>query len=128
MGYKILIAEDEDDIRAITEMSLEEINDLKITACTSGKEAIEKAAEAKPDLILLDVMMPEMDGPTTLKELRKIEATGSVPVIFMTAKVQPDELEEYRDLGAIDIIKKPFDPLTLADKLKEIWEKHYAGR
>jgi CheY-like chemotaxis protein len=76
-----------------------------------------------PDLLLLDVMMPEMDGPTTLKALRQIPGTLPTPVIFMTAKVQPAEVEELRTLGALDVIAKPFDPMTLADQIKKIWNE-----
>ena len=80
-----------------------------------------------PDLILLDVMMPGLSGPSTLERLRADPATAAVPVIFMTAKVQPHEIAEYKTLGALDVIPKPFDPVTLADTVKSIWSRARAG-
>ena len=92
---------------------------------TTGGEALDKADEFAPDLILLDVMMPGMDGPSTLETLRKLEQTQETPVIFMTAKTQSHEIERFRNLGALDVITKPFDPMTLADVIKGIWAKHH---
>ncbi|RKZ63804.1 MAG: hypothetical protein DRR08_02480 [Candidatus Parabeggiatoa sp. nov. 2] len=122
----ILYVEDEEDIRTIVQFALENLGGYTLKVCRSGQEAIEAASQLTPDLMLFDVMMPKMDGPTTLKILReKYSAFENIPVIFMTAKVQPQEVEEYKRLGAIDVITKPFDPMTLADTLKKIWENHY---
>ena len=85
--------------------------------------AIDKASGFAPQMILIDVMMPGMDGPTTLAQLRRLEATATIPAVFLTAKVQPCEVAEYLDLGAVDVIAKPFDPMTLADQVRAIWEK-----
>jgi CheY-like chemotaxis protein len=79
------------------------------------------AATAAPDLLLLDVMMPGLDGPSTLAALRMIEATAATPVIFMTAKVQAGEIAYYRSLGALDVIPKPFDPMELSEQIRRIW-------
>lgn len=120
---RILYVEDDPDIQAIAMMVLESIHGFTMEACSSGAEALAKAVPFKPDLILLDVMMPGMDGPETLKSLRKFPELADVPVIFMTAKVQPQEVQGYLNLGALGVIAKPFDPMTLAQQLASIWEK-----
>ena len=104
---RILYVEDEADIQEVTEATLEVMGDFTVEACSSGQEALDKAAGFAPELILLDVMMPGMDGPTTFSELRKIDATSKTPVIFMTAKVQSHEAETYVELGDIGVIRKP---------------------
>jgi len=119
---KILYVEDEPDIQEIAFEAMTALGGFEITACSDGKSAIEAAEKFIPDLILLDVMMPGLDGPGTLQELRKIKNTENVPVIFMTAKVQSHEIAEYKKMGALDVIKKPFDPMKLADNIKEIWQ------
>lgn len=123
----ILYAEDEADIREIAKISLEDLGGFSVIYCTNGREALEKAKTARPDLILLDVMMPEMDGPTTLRELRQLPYYKDIPAIFMTAKIQPEELAKYKLYGAIDTIAKPFDPMTLAQAIKAIWERQLAS-
>ena len=120
---RILYVEDEADIQTIAVTVLEAIGGFAIVACTSGKQAIEAAPGADADLILVDVMMPGMDGPTTLKALRGVPQTASTPVIFMTAKVQASEIEHFRSLGALDVIPKPFDPMTLSEQIGEIWRR-----
>ena len=116
---KLLYVEDEADIREIAEFALED-EGFDIVFCESGEQALEKAVDFKPDVILLDVMMPGMDGPTTLKELRGFPELIGTPVIFLTAKVQPNEIKEYLALGAIDVIAKPFDPMALAGTIRNI--------
>ena len=123
----ILMVEDEPDIQTVARLALETVGAFSVQICGSGREAIDKAPHLQPDLILLDVMMPGMDGPTTLKELKKIQALENTPIIFMSAKVQPQEILEYKALGAIDVIAKPFDPLHLSDHVREIWNRHHAG-
>ena len=120
---RILYVEDEQDIQEITKLALEELGGFTVEVCNSGKEAIEKAPEYHPDLILLDVMMPEMDGPSTLAALRDLPSTAQTPVIFMTAKTQSYEIDRFKALGAIDVIKKPFDPMALVDQLRTAYEK-----
>lgn len=118
---KILYVEDEADIQAIAKIALENVGGFNLKICSSGQEAIEHGPAFKPDLILLDVMMPGMDGPTTLDELRKLPELQSTPVMFMTAKVQPQEIEHFKSLGAVEVIAKPFDPMKLADTIKRAW-------
>lgn len=116
---RVLYAEDEPDIREMVEFALED-EGFELNVCTSGTDALEKVRDYRPDLILLDVMMPGMDGPTTLTRLREMPHLADVPAIFMTAKVQPAEIAHYRSLGAIDIIVKPFDAMELAGQLRAI--------
>lgn len=125
---RILYVEDDPDIQAITMMVLETINNFTLEACSGGREALDKAVAFQPDLILLDVMMPGMDGPETLKGLRNFPELAQTPVVFMTAKVQPQEVKGYLDLGAVGVIAKPFDPMTLAQELRDIWAQHQRGR
>lgn len=117
---KILYVEDEADIQTIAKIALEDVGGFELEICSSGEEALQKAEAFGPDVILLDVMMPGLDGPQTLKALRKIVSLESVPVIFMTAKVQPQEVEHLKSVGAIDVIAKPFDPMILAQTIREI--------
>lgn len=123
---RILYVEDEPDIQAVARIALETVGGFTLTICGSGKEALANAAAFAPDLLLLDVMMPGMDGVTTLQELRKQSAMSATPVMFMTAKVQPQEIAQLMSLGALDVIPKPFDPMTLADQIRRLWIKHLA--
>lgn len=120
---KILYVEDEPDIQMIARVALENVGGFELCVCSSGTEALEKAASFAPDLLLLDVMMPGMDGPTTLAELRKIPALSKTPVMFMTAKVQPQEIEFLKSLNVADVIAKPFDPMALASNIRDSWTK-----
>lgn len=120
---KILYVEDEPDIQTIARIALEDVGGFELRVCDSGAEALEVVDEYRPDLLILDVMMPGMDGPTTLVELRKQPALADTPALFMTAKVQPQELEQLRAQGALEVITKPFDPMTLAETIREIWHK-----
>ena len=120
---RLLYVEDEKDIREVAEFALED-EGFDIEFCESGVQALEKAGDFAPDVILLDVMMPEMDGPTTLKNLRMIPGLDQTPVIFLTAKVQPGEMQNYIALGAVDVIPKPFDPMALADQIREIVKRN----
>lgn len=122
----VLYVEDEADIRSVTEFALED-EGFELMPCSSGKEALEKVATMTPDLILLDVMMPGMDGPTTLKTLRELPHLVATPAIFMTAKVQPAEVAEYKALGALGVISKPFDPMQLADEIRSLFESRNDG-
>jgi two-component system, OmpR family, response regulator len=122
---RILLTEDEPDIQLIAKFALEHIGKYTIALCSSGKEALAQVVSFKPDLIILDVMMPVMDGPTTLKALRQLPQSANTPIVFMTAKVQPDEISDYRTLGAIAVINKPFDAMKLSAKIQAIWEKYH---
>ena len=119
----ILYVEDEPDIQRVVTLALEAVAGMRVIACSSGADAIVRSAEADIDLILLDVMMPNMDGPTTLARLRALPVFAHTPVVFMTAKAQPAEVAHFKALGAIDVIAKPFDPMTLATALKAIWAR-----
>ena len=120
---RILYVEDEANIRTIAVTVLEAVGGFEVVACSSGKEALAAAPGANADLILLDVMMPEMDGPATLAALRAIPQTAQTPAIFMTAKVQQSEILHYKSMGALEVIAKPFDPMTLSAQIVEIWQK-----
>jgi CheY-like chemotaxis protein len=117
-GTRILHVDDEADIREVVDISLSLNPDFEVRACSSGAEAVVAAAEWAPRLILLDVMMPGMDGPTTLKHLRENPRTSAIPVVFMTARAQPKELEHFIALGAQGVISKPFDPMMLAGQVQ----------
>ncbi|MEO7221257.1 MAG: response regulator [Devosia sp.] len=111
---KVLYVDDDPDIREIATMSLELDPDIAVRSESSGREALVTAQDWLPDAILLDVMMPEMDGPTTFRHLRQYPATNSIPVIFITARAQSHEVTGYIAMGAVGVITKPFDPMTLA--------------
>jgi CheY-like chemotaxis protein len=119
---RVLYVEDEADIRTVAKLALETIGGFTVLTCASGEEALRAVEDFRPDIVLLDVMMPGMDGPSVLRALRERPALADVPVAFMTAKVQPAEIEHFRSLGARDVIAKPFDPMTLADHVRSIWE------
>ncbi|MBI3563484.1 MAG: response regulator [Gammaproteobacteria bacterium] len=123
---RILYVEDEPDIQAVARIALETVGGFTLEVCGSGKEALAKAPGFKPDLLLLDVMMPGMDGVSTLQAMRQLSNMREIPVMFMTAKVQPQEIAQLLALGALDVIPKPFDPMTLAHQLKQLWNKHLA--
>jgi CheY-like chemotaxis protein len=120
---RILYVEDEPDIQAVAKLALEAIGGFTVEICSSGQEALDKAPTWEPQLILMDVMMPGMDGPSTLGKMREIPSLSATPVIFMTAKVQPAEVLEYKALGALDVIPKPFDPMTLAASVSAVWAR-----
>lgn len=115
---RALHVDDEPDIREVVELSLGLDPDFETRSCGSGQEALAVAADWPPDVILLDVMMPVMDGPTTLARLRNNEQTATIPVVFMTARAQSSEIVVFRSLGAAGVISKPFDPMTLAASVR----------
>ncbi|MEQ8379162.1 response regulator [Parvibaculum sp.] len=116
---RILYVDDEPDIRDIAMMALELDPEIEARSCSSGMEALAEAAMWKPDLILLDVMMPEMDGPETLRRLRENEKTNGIPVVFITARTQVAEVQRFLGLGARGVIAKPFDPMELAGEARK---------
>tara|TARA_R110001583_G_scaffold43470_1_gene138325 strand:+ start:14100 stop:14489 length:390 start_codon:yes stop_codon:yes gene_type:complete len=123
MLERILYAEDNDDIQQIAIIALETLGGFTLKICNDGLEALAAIEGFSPQLLLLDVMMPNMDGPKALAKIREIEAFKNTPAIFMTAKVQPEEVSIYLDMGAVGVIAKPFDPITLADQIRDIWGK-----
>jgi CheY-like chemotaxis protein len=119
----VLYVEDDDGIRMIGEMALADVGGMRVRACASGDEALAAVQSFHPDLLVLDVMMPGMDGPATLKALRALPDVAAVPAVFMTAKIMPHEVEGLKKLGAIEVVPKPFDPMTIAETLRDIWRR-----
>jgi len=119
---RILYAEDEADIQQIASLALEVVGGFTLKTCNSGVEALAEIESFEPQLLLFDVMMPDLDGPGALAIIRDLDAFKATPAIFMTAKVQPEEVQRYLAMGAIDVIAKPFDPMTLASQIQTIWE------
>jgi len=124
---RVLYVEDDEDIRAVVTVALEVVGGLTVRVCASGEQAVEEAAGFAPDMIVLDVMMPGMDGPRTLQELRRQATLAAVPFVFVTAKVHPEEIARFRSLGASDVVAKPFDPMQLAAQLRAIWMNRDGG-
>ena len=120
---KILIIDDEDDIRKIARLGLGRVGKMDVVDASSGSEGVQKAIDEKPDAILLDVMMPGMDGPATLAALRNNPATAGIPIVFLTAKAMASEIERLKGLGAMGVLTKPFDPMALAAQVRAVLEK-----
>ncbi len=116
----VLLVDDDRDIRAIAQICLEEVGGLSTSVAAGGREAIRAARSGLPDVILLDMTMPELDGLGTLELLLADPTTADIPVIFMTARVQARDLSRYIDAGAVGVIAKPFDPMTIADEVRAI--------
>jgi len=123
---RILHVDDDEDIRSIADIALKLVGQFDLLQCASGKKATEKAEVFRPDLFLLDYMMPEMDGEQTFRELRSLPGLGRVPVVFMTARVDNEFANRLRRDGALDVIAKPFDPMDLANQLRALWQ-NYTG-
>ena len=119
MARKILVIDDEDDIREVAALSLETVAGWEVILASSGAQGVARAVEQRPDAILLDVMMPGMDGPSTFRELRKNPATAGIPVLLLTAKVRGTDQRRFADLGVEAVLFKPFDPLTLSTQIAE---------
>ena len=120
MSKKILIIDDEDDIREVAALSLETVAGCEVIVANNGAAGVERAKLDRPDAILLDVMMPGMDGPTTFRELQKSPVTASIPVILLTAKVQSADQRRFADLGVRAVLTKPFDPLLLSNQIEGV--------
>lgn len=119
--HRILLVEDERDIQIVARLALEDIGGFEVLVCSSGHEALGRGPDFKPDLLLLDVLMPDLDGLATLDAMRRIPRLATVPVIFLTARAGSEDLAKYHRTGALDVILKPFDPLTLAEQIREVW-------
>jgi len=118
---RILYVDDDPETRELVSLGLNQISGLSLMACDSGYQALAMIEDFNPQLILLDAMMPDMDGPATLQKIRQLDSFKHTPVLFITAIGQPDEVKPFIELGALDVIAKPFDPTTLADRLLQIW-------
>jgi DNA-binding response OmpR family regulator len=123
----VLVVEDNPDIRTIVKAALEMIGGLEVRACASGIEALDAVAEFSPQLMLLDVMMPDLDGPGLLGRLRERADTATLPVVFLTAKTSASETQKLRALGALGVLTKPFDPMALHEQVKAIWASALAS-
>lgn len=120
---RIMHVEDDESIRAVAGIALVDVAGFELLSCDGGQSALAQAEAFAPQLILLDVMMPQMDGLQTLLALRQIPSLTKVPVVFMTAKIQQAEKQRYLDAGAIGIIEKPFEPMQLGDMLRRLYQK-----
>lgn len=119
MTTRILYVDDEADIREVAELALGLDPDFEVRSCASGEEALRVAPDWKPDIILLDVMMPFMDGPTTLARLRQDPVTADTVVVFITARTQAEEVQRFKAIGGAGVIPKPFDPMKLAEAVRQ---------
>jgi two-component system, OmpR family, response regulator len=115
---KVLVVDDEPDIRRIARLGLSRVGGMEVVEAANGAEGLIRAKEDRPDAVLLDVMMPAVDGPTTLARLREDPATAGIPVVFLTAKAIAAEVDRLKSLGAAGVLTKPFDPMTLARDLR----------
>jgi len=116
---KILIIDDENDIREVAAMSMETVCGWSVVQAASGPDGIRVAQDQRPDAILLDVMMPDMDGSSTLQQLRSNTSTTAIPVIFLTAKVQDSDRKRFAEIGVNAVLAKPFDPMLLCNQIAE---------
>jgi two-component system, OmpR family, response regulator len=124
----VMCVDDESDILEVAKLCMETISNFEVHCCASGAELLACVQKIFPSVVLLDVMMPEMDGPATLKLIRQNPALDSIPVIFLTARVQPAEVEQYKRMGVADVIAKPFDPMTLSSQVTAIYERFHENR
>lgn len=118
----LLYVDDEPDIREVVQLALSLAKSLEVHVCESGEQALAELPLIKPDLVMLDVMMPGMDGPTTMSRMRADPMLADIPVVFITAKAMPQEITRFRELGAIGVIPKPFDPMRLSEQVFSLWE------
>ena len=124
---RILYVEDDEDIAEMAVMALEALGNFEVTHCSSGQAAISAYTKVSPQLVIMDVMMPEMDGLETIGRLKAIHGMSVAPFIYMTARAQQHEKTAYLETGALDVIVKPFDPMTLCEKIFTIWEQNDAA-
>lgn len=120
---KILFIDDDEDIHFILKLSLQDLSGVEVCSALSGEEGIKIAEKFHPDLILLDVMMPHMNGFATLQAMKLLPGLAHIPIVFLTAKAQKKEIEEYFKCGVADVIIKPFDPIQLPNQIIQIWKK-----
>jgi CheY-like chemotaxis protein len=119
---RILIADDEPDILEISRIALETVGGFEVSVCSSGRTLLERLTEFEPDIVIVDVLMPDMTGPEVFKEIRRRPEYDKIPVVYLTGVIQEGELESLLESGVSDVILKPFDPMTLADRINRIWE------
>ena len=119
---RILLADDEPDILEISRIALETVGGFEVSVCSTGKTLLERLTEFEPDLVIVDVLMPDMTGPEVFEEIRRRPEFDTIPVVYLTGVIQEEELDDLRATGVADIILKPFDPMTLADRINGIWK------
>ena len=118
---RILLADDEPDVLEVSRIALETVGGFEVAVCDSGAELLRRLPDFSPDLIIIDVMMPDMAGPEVLARVRQVPGFGETPVVFLTGMINSNELKNLRNSGAADVILKPFDPMTLADRIGGVW-------
>lgn len=123
----ILHVDDDDDVRLIVQIGLESTHQFRLTSCSNANEALDILSKKKQDLLLLDVMMPEKDGPTMVKEMKQREDITDTPFIYITAKVHPKSIATLLAHGALSVISKPFNPVELGSQIKKIWDNKQSG-
>ena len=123
---RIMHVEDDPSIQQVAKIALEAVGGFTVHTCSSGQQALADYPAFTPQLILMDVMMPGMDGPTTLQQLQQKYDLSGIPTVFMTAKVQSNEVSSYKALGAADVVVKPFDPMTLSEQIRQIWRDFHS--
>jgi len=119
---RILLADDEPDILEVSKIALETVGGFEVEVCSSGAELLQRLPDFRPDLIIMDVLMPDMAGPEVLSRVRQLPDFSGIPVIFLTGVANGTELKALRDSGVVDVILKPFDPMTLANRVDGIWD------
>lgn len=119
-----MVVDDDPDILTIASLALETIGGFNIETCTSGHDALERVGMFRPDLILLDAMMPGMDGPETFSALASAEDQQDIPIVFFTGRTQSEDIAKFKALGAVGVVEKPFDPMSLAKTVTEIWQRN----
>ncbi|QEW28566.1 Transcriptional regulatory protein OmpR [Roseovarius indicus] len=124
---RVLFVDDDPAIRDLIDVALSTVGGLSVRGFSSGEEAVAAAEAFGPQLLLLDVMMPDMDGPMTMSALKSLDSLASAPAVFLTAKVHGKEVDRLMGLGAVKVLSKPFDPMTLADELRAIWSETGGG-
>jgi len=123
----IVLVEDDSDIATLATMALQDLGGLAVTHFSSGEAALAGIPEVKPDLIILDFSMPGMNGDEVMKALKSNPDTAAIPAMFMTASVMPSHVAKLRELGAVDVLKKPFDPIALPDQVLAAWSRATAS-
>ncbi|MBQ0760831.1 MAG: response regulator [Zhongshania sp.] len=125
---RLMYIEDEPDIRAVAEIALRQVAGFEVKICENGYEGIEAIHSFNPQLVLLDVMMPNLDGPQILKKIHAMPEFQNTPMIFITAKAQTEEIDKLKKLGALDVITKPFNPMTIGNDIRIIWQRYHESK
>lgn len=123
---RIMVVDDDPDILTIAAMALETLGGFDIETCASGHDALDRVGLFRPDLILLDATMPGMDGPETFHALSENESARDVPIVFFTGRTQSEDIARFEALGAAGVVEKPFDPMSLAETVTQIWQSNRA--